>query len=246
MGSAFSGGATVRAASDASRMSGWAGPGPGRACIRQGLFIGGTMSKTHLRTLEPREDIVEQIASQNISRTIFKLQILSYCGGSSLTQELQELIGECVVQRKLSGPDGKAIYAVIGFLRTIPKEVLLGWDTVPVKPYIPRPIRCCHCQRYGHTAKKCRAREVCATCRTTGHHLTSCQATQKKCTVCDGPHSSFDRECPKWREECRIAKLRYEKKISYKEASLRVKKKKIRTKKRDKRKKNRRNKSTKK
>ncbi|KAG7174232.1 hypothetical protein Hamer_G003139 [Homarus americanus] len=42
-------------------------------------------------------------------------------------------------------------------------------------------------------------------------HITS-TTTDKKCAAYGGSHSSSDRECPKWREESRIANLRRKKK----------------------------------
>ncbi|KAG7163621.1 hypothetical protein Hamer_G002838 [Homarus americanus] len=43
------------------------------------------------------------------------------------------------------GTRREVISAVVGFLGALPKEVLLGWDTVPVKPYTPRPTGCYRC-----------------------------------------------------------------------------------------------------
>ncbi|XP_042219965.1 uncharacterized protein LOC121864867, partial [Homarus americanus] len=121
-------------------------------------------------------------------------------------EEIFELIeDEILFVRKLTSTT-----ALVGFPKELPSSVLLGWEKIPVKPYQKKPTRCYNCQKYGHLARKCRAREVCSSCGTPGqcgHIDADCQAAAKKCAACGGPHSSSDRECPKWREECRVAKL---------------------------------------
>ncbi|KAG7155948.1 putative RNA-directed DNA polymerase from mobile element jockey-like 58 [Homarus americanus] len=61
--------------------------------------------------------------------------------------------------------------------------------------------------------------DVCSRCASPGHQHSDCKIKIKKYAVCGGPHSS-DQECLKWRKECRVAKLRNVKQLSYKEALL--------------------------
>ena len=37
----------------------------------------------------------------------------------------------------------------------LPEKVRIGYDIRPVRPFVPKPIRCNKCQRYGHTQKAC-------------------------------------------------------------------------------------------
>jgi hypothetical protein len=63
--------------------------------------------------------------------------------------------------------------------------------------YEPRsgPIQCYKCQRIGHKAFKCDNPQKCGKCAKEGHHHTECIETIPKCTLCQGPHESFSRNC---------------------------------------------------
>ncbi|KAG7165896.1 hypothetical protein Hamer_G011795, partial [Homarus americanus] len=95
--------------------------------------------------------------------------------------KMEELLGNIVVQRKLSRPDGGATSALVGFFyellkeinhlekkkndrtskaalagypRNPPSEVLLGGSPIPVRPCEKTPTKCYKCQSYGHLTKK--------------------------------------------------------------------------------------------
>ncbi|GFR96832.1 RNA-directed DNA polymerase from mobile element jockey [Elysia marginata] len=42
---------------------------------------------------------------------------------------------------------------------TPPSEVKAGYLPVKVRPYVPTPMRCFRCHRFGHERDRCRARE---------------------------------------------------------------------------------------
>ena len=99
----------------------------------------------------------------------------------------------------------------------LPASVLLGWDRVKVKPLRPRPVRCYHCQSYGHIAVDCKKPSVCGTC-SGDHELDyNCQRPAK-CPACSGPHTIFDPQCPVWLEETEVAKVKRDEKKSYRDA----------------------------
>ena len=99
----------------------------------------------------------------------------------------------------------------------LPDSVLLGWDRVKVKPLRARPVRCYHCQSYGHIAVDCTKPSVCGTC--SGDHELDydCQRPEK-CPACSGPHTIFDPQCPVWLEETEVAKIKRDEKKSYRDA----------------------------
>ena len=69
--------------------------------------------------------------------------------------------------------------AVTGWRRrsTPPPTVTLGWHTVQVHPYIPRPTRCYNCQEYdGHVAAKCTGILTCPRCAES-HKVEECPNT---------------------------------------------------------------------
>ena len=45
----------------------------------------------------------------------------------------------------------------------VPKKVFLGFMSYPVRVYVPKPLRCFNCQRFGHIAKNCKEKRRCAT-----------------------------------------------------------------------------------
>jgi len=100
---------------------------------------------------------------------------------------------------------------------SIPKHLHIGYIRVPVSPYIPNPLRCFKCQKFGHGKNACRGRETCATCGQIGHTSSDC-TNEAKCPNCTGNHSAFSKSCPKWLFEKRVQQLKAEKGISFIEA----------------------------
>jgi len=99
----------------------------------------------------------------------------------------------------------------------LPERVWAGFYYVRVKPYVPLPLRCYKCQRYGHGSAQCKKEAICFRCGEKDHEGSICQA-DSKCVNCNGSHMSSSRDCPKWKEECEIQKIRTEKKVSFPEA----------------------------
>ncbi|GFT76658.1 uncharacterized protein TNCV_3646551 [Trichonephila clavipes] len=87
----------------------------------------------------------------------------------------------------------------------------------PVRPYIPNPLRCFQCQRFGHSKTTCRGQPTCARCAEVGHDSADCKA-KEKCVNCKGDHPSYSRSCPTWSIEKEITALKIKNKISYPEA----------------------------
>jgi len=73
----------------------------------------------------------------------------------------------------------------------LPSEVKLGCMLFRVKQYIPRPLRCFKCNRYGHVAKHCRGRLRCSIC-SGEHKYSECSAAAPKCPNCGGSHSAHE------------------------------------------------------
>ncbi|GFT38615.1 hypothetical protein TNCV_4949161 [Trichonephila clavipes] len=44
----------------------------------------------------------------------------------------------------------------------------------PVRSYIPNPLRCFQCQRYGHSKNVCRGQPTCPRCGESGHESVDC------------------------------------------------------------------------
>ncbi|GBM96045.1 hypothetical protein AVEN_111439-1 [Araneus ventricosus] len=97
------------------------------------------------------------------------------------------------------------------------ESIRAGYIKLPVKPFIPNPLRCFKCQRFGHSQSTCRGTLTCARCAVAGHESTGC-TSDEKCANCKGGHTSFSRSCPKWKLEKEIVTTKVKKGISFPEA----------------------------
>ncbi|GBM71023.1 hypothetical protein AVEN_156295-1, partial [Araneus ventricosus] len=104
----------------------------------------------------------------------------------------------------------------------LPEHIKAGYMRLSVRPYIPNPLRCFKCQRFGHSKTSCRGTLTCARCAEVGHESNDCTRTEK-CVNCKGEHTSFSRNCFAWKQEKEIITTKIKKKISYQEARKLVK-----------------------
>jgi len=89
------------------------------------------------------------------------------------------------------------------------------WDTfVSQSVYIPNPLRCYQCQKFGHGRLHCKGQQTCARCGETAHDDTQCQKAEH-CVNCDGNHAASSKACPKWKLEQRVQQIRAEKNLSF-------------------------------
>lgn len=101
----------------------------------------------------------------------------------------------------------------------VPNKVFLGFMSYPVRVYVPKPLRCFKCQRYGHTAKVCKEQRRCARCGG-DHEYGKCgDGVQPRCCNCGGAHSVAYGGCEFMKRENEIQKVRVERKLSYAEAA---------------------------
>ena len=102
-------------------------------------------------------------------------------------------------------------------LPKVPERISIGYMMRNVKPYIQSPMRCFKCQKFGHTASRCRSEQM--TCQQCGHeaHDNAC-SQEPSCPNCKGSHGPRSKHCPKYKEEIAISKIKSEKNISYLEA----------------------------
>lgn len=78
----------------------------------------------------------------------------------------------------------------IGFLQ-------VGEETAFVSEFSrkPRIRQCYRCQRLGNIAADCNHSQLCARCASSDHHHSNCEASTPECTLCHGPHGTFQKKC---------------------------------------------------
>ncbi|GFT62327.1 putative RNA-directed DNA polymerase from transposon BS [Trichonephila clavipes] len=99
----------------------------------------------------------------------------------------------------------------------LPTTVKAGYLNCNIRAYIPNPLRCFKCQRFGHSQIACRGQYTCPRCASVGHSSADCSLAQK-CVNCSQPHSSDSKQCPKWKAEKEIQAIKTNRNISYLEA----------------------------
>ena len=103
-----------------------------------------------------------------------------------------------------------------------PSNLYLGYRRLTVKEFIPHPIRCFRCQKFGHISKNCRGKQKCPLC-SQNHSFDECRNIEnKKCTNCGGSHSAGFKGCPVFVKAKEIKELSHQKKITYVEASKQI------------------------
>lgn len=111
---------------------------------------------------------------------------------------------------------------LLTFNSVVPPETLkIFFQIIPVELYVPNPLRCYNCQKYGHHEDKCPVDpgSVCERCGMGNHdHHTNHCKNPTKCVNCGGEHLSRSNECATWKKEKEIMRLKVTKSITYPEA----------------------------
>ncbi|GFS10643.1 nucleic-acid-binding protein from mobile element jockey [Elysia marginata] len=91
---------------------------------------------------------------------------------------------------------------------TPPAEIKVGYLDLKVRPFVPTPMRCFRCHRFGHGRDRCRAREeLCVKCGEPGHVGEECKK-EPRCVNCKGEHPANSKSCPTFMEEQAILRYR--------------------------------------
>ena len=106
---------------------------------------------------------------------------------------------------------------VLHFLSDLPSEVRIGYLNFKIRPYVPKPLRCFKCNRFGHVANHCKGKERCSKCGEQ-HSWTVCPSTALNCPNCHGEHAANDRSCPRYKKEEQVLKIKSSRNVSYAEA----------------------------
>ncbi|GFV77838.1 uncharacterized protein TNCV_4674321 [Trichonephila clavipes] len=99
----------------------------------------------------------------------------------------------------------------------LPATVKAGYLNCKIRPYVPNPLRCFKCQRFGHSQTACRGQLTCSRCATVGHPSTDC-TLEPKCVNCFLSHPSDSKLCSKWKTEKEIQVIKTNRNIPYVEA----------------------------
>lgn len=104
----------------------------------------------------------------------------------------------------------------------LPERIYLGFMSYVVRPYVPPPLRCYKCQRYGHVAAVCKGKQRCARCGGEHEYGKFEQGVNPKCCNCGGEHSAGYGGCQARQQAVKVQNVRADKGLSYAEALKRV------------------------
>ncbi|XP_067126078.1 uncharacterized protein [Centruroides vittatus] len=174
----------------------------------------------HLKKIQKLRsgDLLIEAASSQQSAKLLKMTSL---GDITVTITPHANQGVTAVRRISIRRDGKLIptkHLILTFGKpTLPSFVTAGYLRCPVRPYVPNPLRCFKCQRFGHSQTSCRGKSVCAQCGSEGHQSAECTNTPC-CVNCKDAHPAYSRKCPAWQREKEIQRVKTVSNIPYPEA----------------------------
>ena len=174
----------------------------------------GTILKANLLASYPVK--VELHRTLNSSRGVVNTRALDGMSNEEIQENLQDQGVTSVyrVQRKERGEYLPTRTLFLTFNRVnLPERIKAGYEAIEVRPYIPNPLRCYKCQRFGHTSDSCNGKATCINCGDDMHD-DACTSSPS-CVNCRGEHPSGSRECPRFMEERAIQEIRVKEKVSF-------------------------------
>ena len=175
---------------------------------------------------EQTELLMDQSGSQftRPSRGVIRCRDLADMSEVEIRDEPKDQ-GVAGVNRVTPKKEGKVIPTNTLFLMLssleLPKEITVGYLKVNVVLFVPNPMRCFNCTRFGHMSHRYKVVAKCTGCGKDKHE-GQCEGS-KLCSNCNGPHASSAKDCPVWQKEKEIQRVRIEKCISFPEARQLVK-----------------------
>ena len=90
-------------------------------------------------------------------------------------------------------------------------SIRMGLYNVKVSPYVPNPIRCFKCQKFGHGKGQCKGKLKCFKCGEEDHEGFDCK-NNPKCSNCGQLRMASSKDCQHFIREKEIQKIKSEKK----------------------------------
>lgn len=100
---------------------------------------------------------------------------------------------------------------------THPTSIKVGFCSIRVEDYVPNPLRCYKCQKFGHGSSSCRGHQTCFRCSGKDHEGGDCHLPPK-CPNCSGDHVASAKTCPVYKTEYKIVTIKVKNNISFAEA----------------------------
>ncbi|KAG1663709.1 hypothetical protein GQR58_020229 [Nymphon striatum] len=158
--------------------------------------------------------------SLNYSKGVIRSRDLKDCSEEELLTELADQ-GVTAVKKIIISKNNKKITTgtIIFTFNTPepPKSIKAAYLNIKVERYIPNPLRCFKCQKFGHHQTSCKGEAACGKCGGANHSDDGCE-NASSCLNCKGNHPSFSRECPNFLLEKQVVSYKYNFNTTFPEA----------------------------
>ena len=166
--------------------------------------------------------VVLEDSKLNSSKGVIRTKELDDMEEEDILEELKPQ-GVTSVRRMIVQRGGKRIitgtYVLTFGTSELPNRINLGYIIVRVAQFIPNPLRCFKCQKFGHGQSSCRNKQICFRCGHEGHEGKDC-TENPQCKNCQGDHMASSKDCPQWKKEKEIVTLKHTKNVSFYEAKV--------------------------
>lgn len=128
----------------------------------------------------------------------------------------------CHVRRQTSFKDGQrrdtSLLVLTFETSELPSHLCAGHLRYDVRVFVPNPLRCFKCHRFGHGSNTCRQSARCLSCGEAPHEGTAC-ASPLKCLSCgSAEHTANSSQCPLWKKEKEVCAIVAQTGVSYQQA----------------------------
>ena len=85
-----------------------------------------------------------------------------------------------------------------------------------IEQYVPAPLRCFKCQKFGHHREACRGRQTCSKCgkKDPDHAEEDC-LKETRCANCQLDHPVYARTCTVYQKEKEIIEVKHKRNVSF-------------------------------
>ena len=80
--------------------------------------------------------------------------------------------------------------------QNLPSKIKILGQNRELRPFVPKPLQCTNCYKYGHTSRKCRSQHVCGFCGSSNHPTKWHCCETPRCVNCGMNHHAKSKECP--------------------------------------------------
>ena len=106
--------------------------------------------------------------------------------------------------------------------QSLPQKIKIQGQNREVRPYVPKPLQCKSCSKFGHGESKCRSVPICAFC-SSSEHPTTWNCGTPKCVNCGLGHHAKSKECTFYMYNTELKLLVNRTGMSFREAKLELK-----------------------